>query len=48
MTTHWLKSFWPVLLSGPQLAGETECDGSHALFCATPVINAYAPRCLEE
>lgn len=28
MTSHWLKSLWPVLLSGPQLAGETECNGS--------------------
>lgn len=28
MTSHWLKSLWPVLLSGAQLARETERNGS--------------------
>lgn len=27
MTSHWLKSIWAALLSGPQLAGETERNG---------------------
>lgn len=28
MTSHWLKSLWVALLSGRQLARETECNGS--------------------
>lgn len=48
MATHWLKSFWPVLLSGPQLAGETECNGSPTLDWVTPLINVYSLLCLKE
>lgn len=41
MATHWLESFWLVLLSGPQLAGEKERLLLMLAF-VTPVINARA------
>lgn len=47
MTTHWLKSLWPVLLSGAQLARERKWNGSCMLDRVTRVINAYTLLCLE-